>query len=152
MVVRIQGTEDLQKVADALKEAADKDLQREVSAAIRGEAKPLGIRVLRRGAQDMPHSGGLADRVSGMGRVGVSASLRGRVASVRVLLRNKGVDLRSMDAGVVRHPVYGNRQAWVRQSVPVGAFTQAFEAEAKAVADAASKAAQKVVADVARKV
>lgn len=152
MSIRIEGTDDLQRVADALKEAGDKDLQKRVSAAIRTEAKPLGLRVLHRGAEKMPQRGGLADRVAGMGRVGVSSALRGRVASVQVILRNKGVDLKAMDAGVLRHPVFGNRQAWVRQSVPARAFSDAFDAEAAQVQQAVNKAAQDTLDDVARKV
>jgi hypothetical protein len=152
MVSRIEGLEDLQRVADALKEAGDKDLQNKVSAALRNQAKPLGLLVLRTGAAEMPHRGGLSGRVSGMGRVGVSSALKGRVSAVSVILRNKGVDLKSMDAGVLRHPVFGNRSAWVRQSVPSGAFSRAFDAEALVVQRAATKAAQDVLDDVARKV
>ena len=154
MSVRIEGTDDLQKVADALKDAADKDLQKQVSAALRTEAKPLGAKALARGAEQMPHRGGLAERVAGMGRVGVSSALRGRIASVSVILRNKGVDLKSMDAGVLRHPVYaraGQPRTWVRQSVPAGAFRRAFDAEADDARKAATKATQNVLDDVARK-
>lgn len=174
--IRLEGVEQLQKIADALKEAGDKDLQKQVSAALRGEAKPLGARVLARGAEEMPHRGGLAARVADIGRVGVSSALRGRVASVQVILRNKGVDLKSMDAGIVRHPVFLRNRTdllrrktvrgkgghilggedrkdwtWVRQSVPAGAFRRAFEAESAEVQQAALKAAQAVLDDVARK-
>lgn len=157
-MIRTEGADDLQRLADALKEAADKDLQKQVSAAIRGEAKPLGQRVLRRGAEQMPHRGGLAERVAALGRVGVSNSLRGRVASVQVLLRNKGVDLKAMDAGFVRHPVFARSTqtrkewTWRRQDVPAGAFTKAFEAGAAEVRDAALRGAQAALDDVARKV
>ena len=154
MVVRVEGTDDLQRVADALKDAGEKDLVKAVSGALRGEAKPLGERVLRRGAGEMPARGGLRARVEGLGKVGVSSSLRGRIASDSVILRNKGVDLKAMDAGFVRHPVFarGDRdRVWVRQSVPAGAFSKAFEAEAREVQQAAVKAAQGVLDDVARK-
>ena len=154
MVVRIEGTDDLQRVADALKDAGEKDLVKAVSGALRGEAKPLGERVLRRGAESMPHRGGLSERVAGMGKVGVSSALRGRIASVSVILRNKGVDLKAMDAGVLRHPVFAQAdrsRVWVRQSVPAGAFRKAFDAEAAEVQAKAVKAAQGVLDDVARK-
>lgn len=154
MVVRVEGTDDLQRIADALKEAGDKDLQKSIAAALRSEAKPLGERVLRRGAESMPHRGGLAERVAGLGRVGVSSALRGRVASVSVILRNKGVDLKSLDAGILRHLVFaqsGRPRTWVRQTVPAGAFRQAFEDEAREVQAKAVKAAQGVLDDVGRK-
>lgn len=149
--IRVEGTDELQQVADALKAAGDSDLQRATSAALRGEAKPLGALVLGRGAMRMPQRGGLAARVAGMGSVGVSSALRGQVASVSVILRNKGVDLKSLDAGVLRHKVFGHA-VWVRQSVPSGAFREAFEAEAAEVRTRAVKAAQGVLDDVAHKV
>jgi hypothetical protein len=151
---RIQGTEDLQRIGTALKEAGDKDLQKAVSGAIRSEAKPFGERVLRRGAGEMPARGGFRARVLGQGRVGVSASLRGRLASVSVILRNKGVDLKALDAGILRHPVFarqGMSRTWVRQSVPQGAFSRAFDLESAPVREKALDAAQGVLDDVARK-
>lgn len=149
--LRLEGTDELQKVADALKEAGDKDLQKQISAALREEAKPLGLRVLRAGAAPMPHRGGFAQRVEGMGRVGVSSSLRGRTASVTVALRNKGADLKSLDAGILRHKVFGNADVWVRQSVPAGSFRRAWESEAAAVRERAVKAAQGVLDEVGKK-
>lgn len=151
MAIRTEGADDLQRLAEALKAAGDKDLQKQVSKSIREEAKPLGQRVLRRGAEDLPQRGGLADRVQALGRVGVSSSLRGRVASVQVLLRNKGADLKSMDAGIVRHRVFGSDR-WVAQSIRAGAFSRAFDTEAGEARKAALKGAQKALDDAARKV
>jgi len=151
--LRIEGSDDLQRVADALKAAGDGGLQKAVSGSIRAEARPLGLRVLRLGAAEMPRRGGLSARVAA-GSAGVSSSLRGRVASVTVVLRNKGIDLKAMDAGVVRHPAFARAdrdRVWVRQSVPEGAFRRAFAAEATGVRSKAVDAAQGVLNDVARK-
>lgn len=151
MAIRTEGADDLQRLADALKAAGDKDLQKQVSKAMRDEARPLGQKVLVRGSEDLPQRGGLAERVRDMGRVGVSSSLRGRAASVQVILRNKGADLKSMDGGIVRHRVFGSER-WVAQQIRAGAFTRAFEAESGEVREAALKGAQKALDDAARKV
>lgn len=157
-MVRLQATDDLQKLADALKEAADTDLQKQVSAAMRAVAKPLGQRVLAKGSAELPRRGGLADYVAAKGRIGVSNSLRGKTASVTLALRNKGVRFAAMDRGKLRHPVFGRpgftrkEWTWTQQAIRPGAFSRQFEAEADEVAAEVNKAAQQVLDNVARKV
>ena len=150
--VRTTGADDLDRIAAALKQAADTDLNKQVSAAMRKVARPLGAKVIEEGSQDMPQRGGLAARIRELGRVGVSNSLRGRVTSVNVILKHRGVNLRSLDAGVLRHPVFGNRGVWVQQQVPGGAFSRAFEREAPKVRGEVTRAAQDVLEDVAKSV
>lgn len=151
MVVRVEGNDDMQRVADALKEAGDKALMNRVRKAMRDAGKPIGTRVLKRGAEEMPHRGGLSDRISGLGRVGVNNALRGRVANISIVLRVKGADLRAINRGTLRHPVFGNREVWVGQPVPEAAWTRAFEAEVDEARVAVLKAAQDALNDVARK-
>lgn len=152
VTIRTDGADDLDRIAAALRQAADRELQKKVSGAMRGPARVLGRVVLDEGSQEMPSRGGLAARIRELGRVGVSNSLRGRVASVNVILKNKGVNLKALDVGVLRHPVFGNRGWWVQQQVPGGAFSRAFDREAGSVRDEVTKAAQDVLTDVARKV
>ena len=68
----------------------------------------------------------VADRVAASSfRV---ATRSGSNPSVRLVAREKGgksVDLSSLDAGRLRHPVYGNRRVWVQQPVPQGWWTKA---------------------------
>lgn len=154
---RTAGADDLDRIAHALKEAGDKDLQKAIGKAFRDEVKPLGQRVLLRGADELPQRGGFADRVRNLGRVGSSNALRGNTTSVRVILRNKGADLSRVNRGLIRHPVFGRDDrarsdwTWVGQPVRPGAFSRAFEEEAGPVREAALKAAQGVLDDVARK-
>lgn len=149
---------DFEKIAKALKAAGDKGLQKEVSKAIREEARPLGRRVLEEGADELPESGGLADRVRDLGRVGVSASLAGRVASVRIILRNKGAGLGVIDRGIIRHPVYPRfgvpreEWTWTEQPVRAGAFSRPFRRQVGPVRKAALKGAKKALSDAARSV
>jgi hypothetical protein len=149
--LRIEGTDDLQKVADALKEAGDKDLVNRFRKRLRDAGKPIGLRVLNRGADEMPQRGGLSNHIKAVGKVSVNSALQGRVASISVVLRTKGTDLRSINRGELRHPVFGNREVWVGQPVPVGAWTRAFEAERQEATDAALKAIQEALDDVAGK-
>lgn len=152
MTVRLEGSDDLQRVADALKAAADRDLQKQVSAAMRREAKPLGESVIRLGGGKMPRRGGFSGRVTSRGRVLISNSLGGRSASVTLRLKTAdGYDLRGLDRGLLRRPVFGNRKVWRTQKVPADAFTQAFQDGAPRVREAVVQAAQDTLDQVARK-
>lgn len=157
MTVRIEGTDELQKIADALKAAADRELQKRVSAAMRDLAKPLGRRVLEKGAEELPQRGGFAAYFVARGRVNVSNSLRGRSASVTIALRNKGTRFAAVDKGLLRHPVFARgdktrkEQTWVSQRIRPGVFTRAYEAEVPNVRAEVLKAAQATLTDVARK-
>jgi hypothetical protein len=151
----LRGAKELAELSAALKEASDRDLTNRVRGAMRGVAKPVGVRVLRAGAESMPHHGGFADRVASRGRVGLSTALVARTVHVTLTLSNKGADMKSLDAGILRHPVFkrGDQKArWVRQSVPEAAFSHAFDAEAPMVAREVLTAAEATLETVARKV
>lgn len=147
--LHLRGDEDLQRIANRLKEAGDKGLKRRVSASLRKVARPVGERVVRKGASGLPRRGGLSSRVASRGRVGVSNSLGGRSASVRLLLRDGGDDLSQMDRGSLRHPVYG-RKTWVRQSIRAGLFSDALAPEMPAVRRELIAAANETLNDVAK--
>jgi hypothetical protein len=147
--IHIEGTAQFQQLADRLKAAADRDLRKQVGASLRKVAKPIGQRVLEKGAESMPHKGGLSAKI-GKGKVGVRAGLTGRQASVSLLLKAGGYDLNPLDRGQLRHPVFGNKKSWVRQSVPSGRFTAAFEAEAPKARAEVLKAVNDTLNDAAR--
>lgn len=149
--IRLEGTDDLQKIADALKETGDKALMNRVRKGLRDAGKPIGLRVLNRGADEMPHRKGLSDHIKDVGKVSVNSALKGRVANISVALRTRGADLKKINMGNLRHPVFGNREVWVGQPVPSGAWSRAFEAERTEATAAVLKAAQEALDDVARK-
>lgn len=151
MALRLEGTDDLQRIADALAETGDKALINRVRKGLRDAGKPIGLRVLDRGADEMPHRKGLSDRIKETGRVSVNSALNGRVANISVVLRTQGADLRAMNRGNLRHPVFGNRAVWTWQPVPSGSWSRAFEAERGEATAAVLKAAQDALDDVARK-
>lgn len=147
--LRIEGTEEFHKLAARVKDAGDKKLRTATGKAIRDVAKPAGKRILGKAAESMPQRGGLAAKIAS-GSIGVRSSYSGSRAQVSLLLKAHGYDLNPLERGELRHPVYGNRKSWVRQSVPANRFTEAFEAEAPRVRAEVLKAAQGVLNDVAR--
>lgn len=151
MALRLEGTDDLQRIADALAEAGDKALINRVRKGLRDAGKPIGLRVLDRGADEMPARKGLRAHIKEVGRVSVNSALKGRVANISVVLRTQGADIKKMNMGSLRHPVFGNRDVWVGQPVPSGSWSRAFEAERTEATAAVLKAAQDALDDVARK-
>ena len=153
--IRTQGTDDLERMAAALKEAADRDLTNRVRKSMRDVAKPVGERTLIGGAERMPRRGGFAARVRDRGKVGVTSAIASRTVHVTLTLNNKGANLRSLDAGDLRHPVFARPdqpRRWVRQSVPAKAFTMAFNAQAPIVRGQVLDAMQATLNEAARKV
>ena len=124
MSYRVEGSENFLHLAAALK-AADRKLAGRIRKRLRETAKPLGEEAGQALAEAMPHRNGLSAIVA-RAKAGVS-STTGKTARVEVRLRAPGYDLAAMNAGNLRHPVFGGK-AWVGQSVPAEAASRAFEA------------------------
>lgn len=146
--IRVEGDADLLKLAAAYKNA-DKPIRAQISKALRDVGKPIAKDILREGAAGLPHRGGLAARVAS-GSAGVTQSLGGKTVSVALSLRGKGIkNLRAMDHGIVRHPVFG-RDKWVSQSIRAGLFTEAFNKHKAEAGEAMERAIAQAANDIER--
>lgn len=102
----VKGAQDLRSLTNALKEAGAKDLQRELYAGINRAMKPLKA-VARQAARDgLPRRGGLAETIarSKLQTRRVVQKRKNRYA-VRLVMTS-GHDLRSLDRGRLRWPVF----------------------------------------------
>ncbi len=166
------GTEDFRAAAAKLKEL-DKPVQAAWRKELKAEAKPIGMDALKRGADAMPHKGGLAARIAGG-----SASVSATGQKVEISLTTKyGDKLTAEERGTIRHPVFmrGRRGsigggtftgkvtkagyrahrkataqarkgwAWRDQSVPAGKFGEAFLAHRDDLADKVMAATEQAV-------
>jgi len=122
VTISTNGTEKLVRLAMAIKASGDKNLQRELTAAMRRASRPL-LRSARQGAiQILPYRGGLAETVAASRFTAqVRANSNGAALQITAVGRYQ---LSSMDEGHVRHPVYGHRQTWVSQRIRPGWFTK----------------------------
>jgi hypothetical protein len=120
--LEIQGAEEFAAVAKALKQAGEKDLQKELRAAIQRAAEPMVDTVRDQVAQYLPdrYAAVLAPAL----KVGQSWRTGGSVTGLVLTGYAKGKRSRryvkAINAGILRHPVYGNRAAWVAQQVRPG--------------------------------
>lgn len=112
---QIQGADKFAKVAKELKKVGAKDLQKELYSALNRATKTPRAEAKKSAEQNLPRAGGLNKRVA---RARLSTRRKtGRNPGVQVVAR--GMDqLRLMDQGRVRHPVWGNRGRWVNQPIP----------------------------------
>lgn len=125
---------EFQKAAAQLEQLGDRKLVLGMRRDLRALAKPVGDRIVEAIADAMPKRGGLSERVRSQGRVSLLVDLR---RGVRIQLANKaGMYMGAFESGTIRHPVYGNRKAWVSQQVPGGKGAEAFAKEADGLATA----------------
>ena len=146
----IRGADDIDALfkrinAHADKKAIRKELHRglaKVTPHLRGalvEAIPAAL----------PSSGGLSAMVSGSTKWRTSVK-GGKYAGVTLWARNTKHDIRTLTGSRLRHPVWGNRDAWVNQTAGVepAVFLTEFEQNKPHV----RKAILQVLNDISRKI
>lgn len=137
----IRGSKSLQLLAKRLKET-DRPMRNQLLRRVRGAAQAVIPEVQQAARDTLPRGGGLADRVAEQ-PYKVQASYAGRGARVR--LAGQGMkELADIDAGRVRHPVYGNRSVWRQQSVQPGFFSSTIAARAPQIRAEIARAADDV--------
>lgn len=149
----IEGSEDFFDLAIWLRAAGaeDKKLAGLIRRSLRDVARPLAIDARDALADAMPKRGGLSGVVRAA-RPGVSTSVGGsRVARIEATVRAPGIALAAMDAGNLRHPVFG-RKAWVSQRVPAGHAQRAFEDGMPEVRKKLQREVERLLHDIASKV
>lgn len=142
----VRGSHQLHVLAQRLAEAGRGDLRKELLREIRGSARKAIPDVRQAAFRTLPRRGGLAERV-GKQAYAVQTRLAGSSASIRIA--GKGMkELRDIDAGRLRHPVFGDRGRWKAQSVTPGFFSKTIERRAPSI----RKDVEKAMGDIARKV
>jgi hypothetical protein len=127
-VIEVDGAEKLAQVARRLKDAGDKDLQRQLYAALNRAMKPVRAATQRSLVDILPKGGGLSAAKSRQVKFRTSRRTGARQAGIRLVA--KGGQLGRMDRqGQFRHPVFGHGP-WVTQRITPGWFTQPAEAAA----------------------
>lgn len=123
----IVGKESLARAAAHVALIGDRGLRIALQRNLRLATAPLLPEIKQSALDTLPRGGGLAARVAGA-KLSTSISL-GR--TVRVSIKAKGVqgsmDVKSMNLGRVRHPVFGNRSVWYTQQIRPNWFTAPVE-------------------------
>lgn len=113
--VQILGGAELRALARQISAAGDKGLGAEMGRALKRASTPVQ-RSIREEYGDLPHRGGYAPLFSKSLRFRTSLRAGGRSASFRLTTFADGArerrDIRSLEGGALRHPVYGRRRNW----------------------------------------
>lgn len=127
---RVTGANQLEALGKRFKAEGDagKGLRKETLKALQKASKPLKAEAKAAALADLPHRGGL-DKVVAASLFSARTKLSARDASLRIQVKGKKVhDVKSTDAGRIRHPVFGR---WVPglppQQIEPGWFTNAME-------------------------
>ena len=140
--------DELARFADALRRAGETGLRRQLTAGMKRAAEPIP-KAIRDGLR--PH---LPDRYADV----LDADLR-----IEVIVRTGQADpavsviaspivkqrkLSRLNAGILWHPVFGDRKEWRLQEVKPGWFTDPPEAAASQVREEISAALDRMQADI----
>ncbi|WP_146755551.1 hypothetical protein [Micromonospora saelicesensis] len=122
MPVRVTGSAQLHKVMQVLKETGNKGLGKGMAAGFRMATAPLGPAVSAEVPKAMPS--GYAPVLSRSLQFKTQARAFKHVARVTWRVYGDGQqerrDVPALNRGLLRHPLYGNRQWWIDQKVRKG--------------------------------
>lgn len=122
---------DIERVVRTLRRAAASGLRSEVRKAIAQETKPVRTKMKMSARDQLPKRGGLNRWAARM--PSAKTRMTGSEVGVSISLRRKGHDMRAIDRGRVRHPLFGNRRHWYTQPVTQGVFSSVFQNESDGV-------------------
>jgi hypothetical protein len=145
MSLEIRGADQLAKLAKDLRSAGEKDLSKELNQSIREAVEPAKINIRAAARRDLPHRGGFSRKVASMrftARVSSRNGLR--------LTASHRYQLKLIDQGSVRHPLFGDRDHWYITRFRSGIFTNAWEENAPETRNKVNEAAQRVADKIGR--
>jgi hypothetical protein len=148
--VEVHGAEELAALSRRLKAAGDKGLQRELSKGIAKAMEPLKRELPASARSHLPRRGGLGNLVA-QSKVRTSRRNSGRAVGLRLQAANPNLQLRKLDDGELKHPVFrraGRPVVWVTQPVRPGWFTDPTQAAAPVVRAQVQAAMSAVAAQI----
>jgi hypothetical protein len=147
--LEIRGAEDFARLAARLREVGDKDLRRKLYKGLNAAAKSAKAAIKPNVRAKLPQRGGAAEFIASTLRV--TQSNRGGGANPRVVIWSKSNhNIRAIDRGQLRHPVYGRRNAWAVTQVEPDTFTEPIESRAPEMREEMVKVIRVVAAKVER--
>lgn len=144
--VSVSGAEQIHALAKHIKELGDAGLGREMARALTKAVDPISMAINEEATKVAPS--GYVEALTRSLKHRRSVRSSSRQASVRLTTQARGQqdlrDLPSLNAGRLRHPVFGRRRSpWAVTAIPSGFYDRG----TKKAADAAEKQLQVVIDD-----
>lgn len=140
-------------VAGKLRKAAARDLTKELRKGQREAFKPLEAEIKAEAAATLPKRGGYAATMARAVKVTVTARVTGGgVLTARIFARGKGEerDVRAVNAGVLRAPLFGRRRHWFRHRVRRGFVDRPADRVMDRVLVRSAEAAERVLREIGK--
>jgi hypothetical protein len=118
--VRIEGVAALKRVAAQIRAEGRRDLSKELDKALAKTVVPVEKAIKLSSAETMPKRGGYAGEMSRALHFKTQKRTGGNSCSYTLITYADGKDIRALEAGNLRHPVYGNRNAWTLTKIRAG--------------------------------
>lgn len=153
--VKVLGHRKLGRVARSARYAQDKGAQKQLRRALTAGAKPLQKAVRTEVPNYMPKRGGYAAIMRKALRLTTKSKTSMRAAGITIKCRAVGFkrhrDVGALQAGRLRHPVFGNMTAkWVTQKIRPHFFTGPINNNIDEVRDELLDAIDQVAHTIAR--
>lgn len=130
--VKITGADQMEKLGRDLRAAGAKTLRKEFMRAGRELGKPVADAFKAAALADLPKKGGLNEWVAKRMKTKTQIRLSGKNVGISFVTRHKGErglsDLKALNAGRVRYPLFGDRDHWYVHGVAPGFIFRAFDA------------------------
>jgi hypothetical protein len=146
--LRITGAQDFARLSARLREVGDKGLRRELYKGLNAAAKPAKAAIKPNIRARLPHRGGAGDFVASTLRV--TQSNRGGQNPAVIIWSKSNHNIRAINRGQLRHPVYGNKKVWANTAVEPDTFTEPIESRASQMRQDMEKVIKVVAAKVER--
>lgn len=143
-------SDDIDNLVRAIRQHADrKALEKELRSGLNRVTKDIRGKLIEVIPAALPRRGGLAAQMQARTTSRTSAK-PGKYAGVSMRFQSRGHDIRTLTGKRLRHPVYGNRKAWVDQTegVQPSVFLGEFDKQKPEI----QREIVRVLEDVARKV
>ena len=116
---------DFKYAQNATLKAATRGMQKELRKVITEETKPMRRAIKQSAIDTLPSKGGLNKfaAVLPSGKV----DFRPKYAGIKIRAAKQGHDLKSLNKGRLRHPLFGNRRHWYLQDIKPGFFDKPIE-------------------------
>lgn len=121
---------------------ADKELKKNFMRAVRATVAPLKEEIPESARQKLPHKGGFAERIAKS-----KFAVRTKQSTVIVQIANP-INLKKIDEGSLRHPVWGHMDRWSEQKIEPGFWSEPIKANEKEMLESLNEAMDETLAEI----
>ena len=108
--------EQLKRIAAMFRETGDKEIRNAFTRTLRQSTQDAANHVRSDIADTLPKKGGLNHFIAAP--IKIDTDFREGRENIRFRLGRHGHDFRSLDRGLLRHPLFGNTNHWYSQHIP----------------------------------